>query len=408
MIELVPGGTARPRAASRSRSRPPAATSIDPGVLGHHACPGRRRRRRALGLQLRARSRSTCAASPRWTTTGRRSAAHYYAPEAVKAQAVAARTYAVAKNGATLSDNWADQCYRGYTLRGEVPGHRQGRRRDTAGLRSSPTRASPSRPTSPATPAATPPTRPGRARSRPTSWPSPIPGACKAPPSGIGRPGLGLDLHHLGRQPLRQGQRQSQGHLRRRRSNVGPISRRAKSSRATPPTRPATPQTLRLTGESGTATVSVSSFRSLIGSSNLPSTLILTINGDPGGTSGDPTTRRRYIGVHGVDGGPLDAGRVLRCRARPPLPRRDLAGGHRRAAWAATRTVSSSPRARSRRAQFAKIAVEPLQPHAPGRPDRGGQRHHEAVRRRRGRLQDRRATPPTGSPRPRKPAWSRE
>ena len=49
---------------------------------------------------------------------------------------------------------------------------------------------------------------------------------------------------------------------------------------------------LRLTGSNGSATVSVVSFRSLVGSGNLPSTLILTVNGDPGvgttpGDSGD-------------------------------------------------------------------------------------------------------------------------
>ena len=40
----------------------------------------------------------------------------------MKAQAVAARTYAVAKKGATLTDSWADQCYRGYSFEAKYPG----------------------------------------------------------------------------------------------------------------------------------------------------------------------------------------------------------------------------------------------------------------------------------------------
>ena len=44
-----------------------------------------------------------------------------YAPEAVKAQAVAARTYAVAKAG-VLEDNQSDQVYRGYSSKSSIPG----------------------------------------------------------------------------------------------------------------------------------------------------------------------------------------------------------------------------------------------------------------------------------------------
>jgi hypothetical protein len=55
---------------------------------------------------------------------------------------------------------------------------------------------------------------------------------------------------------------------------------------------------LRLTGSGGSATVSVLSFRSVVGTSNLPSTLILTINGDPG-TVGGATG----FGNDGSDGG---------------------------------------------------------------------------------------------------------
>jgi SpoIID/LytB domain protein len=44
------------------------------------------------------------------------------APEAVKAQAVAARTYAVANMSPYLEDNQRDQVYRGYTFEGQHPG----------------------------------------------------------------------------------------------------------------------------------------------------------------------------------------------------------------------------------------------------------------------------------------------
>ena len=55
-----------------------------------------------------------------------------YAPEAVKAQAVAARTYAMAKNG-TLTDGWQDQCYAGYRLEAKYPGLARAAE-ETAGL----------------------------------------------------------------------------------------------------------------------------------------------------------------------------------------------------------------------------------------------------------------------------------
>ena len=55
-----------------------------------------------------------------------------YAPEAVKAQAVAARSYAAAK-GFSVQDNQYDQCYRGYTFEAQYPGIAQAAD-DTAGL----------------------------------------------------------------------------------------------------------------------------------------------------------------------------------------------------------------------------------------------------------------------------------
>lgn len=56
-----------------------------------------------------------------------------YAPEAVKAQAVAARTYAVANMSPYLEDNQRDQVYRGYTFEAQRPGIAQAAA-DTAGL----------------------------------------------------------------------------------------------------------------------------------------------------------------------------------------------------------------------------------------------------------------------------------
>ena len=111
-----------------------------------------------------------------WATVG----GDYYAPEAVKAQAVAARTYAMAKKGATLSDNWADQCYRGYTFEAKYPGIAKAAT-DTAGeiltyggeaITAFFSGHSGGYTT----------IRPGRAPSRPTSWPRPTPGASRRPP----------------------------------------------------------------------------------------------------------------------------------------------------------------------------------------------------------------------------------
>ena len=56
-----------------------------------------------------------------------------YAPEAVKAQAVAARTYAIANMDPYLNDNQWDQVYRGYTFEQLYPGIGEAAE-DTAGL----------------------------------------------------------------------------------------------------------------------------------------------------------------------------------------------------------------------------------------------------------------------------------
>ncbi|HZK49018.1 MAG TPA: SpoIID/LytB domain-containing protein, partial [Thermoleophilia bacterium] len=62
--------------------------------------------------------RSIAEVIPNWA----QSTSSAYAPEAVKAQAVAARTYAVANKDPYLNDNQWDQVYRGYTYEALYPG----------------------------------------------------------------------------------------------------------------------------------------------------------------------------------------------------------------------------------------------------------------------------------------------
>ena len=116
---------------------------------------------------------------------------------------------------------------------------------------------------------------------------------------------------------------------------------------------------LRLTGSNGSATVSVVSFRSLIGSGNLPSTLILTVNGDPGvgttpGDSGDARRRQQDGGNGGA--GSLMPGEFYDVGAdhlyHDEISRvvtAELMGGYENGLFKPDGTVS--------RAQFAKIAV---------------------------------------------------
>jgi len=201
----------------------------------------------------------------------------YYAPEAVKAQAVAARTYALAKQG-TLSDSWADQCYRGYTLEAKYPGIAQAAQ-DTAGLiltyQGKPITAFFSGHSGGYTNAsAWGITYPPYIVAQPDPW------SLAAPPD---RPGLTW-TRTISAQDLSNKVNGKLKDVSGRVVNVGLISAVTVASRDTAD-QTSHARTLRLVGENGTAEVLASSFRSAVGTSNLPSTLILTINGEAGAGS---------------------------------------------------------------------------------------------------------------------------
>lgn len=218
-----------------------------------------------------------------WATPG----GAYYAPEAVKAQAVASRSYAVAKKGATLSDNWADQCYRGYSFEAKYPGVAQAAEA-TAGqiltwqgeaIVANFSAHSGGYTTNSAWSGSTPP----YLVCQPDPW------SLRAPPTGVGKgPGWAW-TYTISAEALSL---KVNGSLRDVNGNlvdVGMISAVEVAARDTGDAASHATR-LRLTGSGGTALVSVSSFRSLVGTSNLPSTLILTINGEPGvgQSGGDP------------------------------------------------------------------------------------------------------------------------
>ena len=222
-VELVPDGDqALPRDGRRGHAqRRPSGYRLHSGVLGHHARAGPGEEAGELWVYNWVPLEKYVRASPRssydWAN-GRRPG--YEAIEAVKAQAVAARTYAVAKGGATLSDSWADQCYRGYTFEAKYPGIAKAAT-DTAGLIL---------------------TYQGEAHHRlllrtlrrihqqlglvgqqslPTSWPGPIHGASRRRRDDRGPAGPGATPISADR-PLRQDQRQlkdtSSDYV-----NVGPV-----------------------------------------------------------------------------------------------------------------------------------------------------------------------------------------
>ncbi len=184
-----------------------------------------------------------------------------YAPEAVKAQAVAARTYAVAKNG-TLTDGWQDQCYRGYSFEVKYPGIAQAAE-DTGGL----VLTYQGLPASTyfsahsggyTTDSAWSGTKPPYIVSQPDPW------SLKAPPTSMNSAGPGYNWTYT----------TSRAELSAE-FDVGLISRVEIVERDT-----ADPdshaKTLRLTGDQGTTTVSATTMKSRLG---LRSTLILSVTG---------------------------------------------------------------------------------------------------------------------------------
>ncbi len=200
-----------------------------------------------------------------------------YAPEAVKAQAVAARTYAVAKNGATLSDGWQDQYYAGYRLEAKYPGLAEAAEQ-TAGLIL----------TYGGKPASTYFSAHSGGYTTDSAWggsgsglayivAQPDPWSLRAPPSSVNSAGPGYNWTYTISPASLSGK--VNGGLKDvstgKTFDVGLLGRVEVASRDTgDPGSHA--RTVRLTGSKGTATVAATSLKSLLG---LRSTLILSISG---------------------------------------------------------------------------------------------------------------------------------
>jgi SpoIID/LytB domain protein len=184
-----------------------------------------------------------------------------YAPEAVKAQAVAARSYAAAKDG-PLTDGWQDQYYRGYDFEKQYPGIAQAAD-DTTGL----ILTYQGQPASTyfsahsggyTTDSAWSGTKPPYIVSQPDPW------SLKAPPAGMSSAGPGYNwTYAISKADLSA------------EYDVGTISRVEIVERDTADSG-SHAKTLRLTGDKGTATVSAVSLKSRLG---LRSTLILSVTG---------------------------------------------------------------------------------------------------------------------------------
>ncbi|MBN1322258.1 MAG: SpoIID/LytB domain-containing protein [Thermoleophilia bacterium] len=266
-----------------------------------------------------------------WATVG----GSFYAPEAVKAQAVAARTYALAKGGATLNDNWADQCYRGYTFEAKYPGIAKAAD-GTAGLiltyDGEPITAYFSGHSGGyTTDSAWSGTKPPYIVAQSDPW------SLKAPPAGTGK-GPGWSWNYtISAASLSSKVNGSLKDITGAAVNVGLIDRVDIVARDTADSWSHARQ-LRITGSNGSATVSVQSFRSVIGTSNLPSTLILSVNGEGG--AGEPLAEGEF---HDVRANHLYHDQISR------VVTAGLMGGYEGGLFKPEGTVT--------RAQFAKIAV---------------------------------------------------
>ncbi len=216
-----------------------------------------------------------------WATPG----AAAYAPEAVKAQAVAARTYAVAKN-ATLADNQNDQCYRGYTFEVSNPGIAQAAE-DTAGQiltyqGKAITAYFSAHSGGYTTTTAWSGTVPAYIVSQPDPW------SLEAPPPSQNAAGPGYNWTYTV-SPADLSAKVN-GHLTdsvtKKTVNVGLIKRIDIIARDTADA-DSHVKTLGLIGDSGNATVTASSFRALFGYSTMRSTLFLSITGGQDLTPGE-------------------------------------------------------------------------------------------------------------------------
>lgn len=209
-----------------------------------------------------------------------------YAPEAVKAQAVAARTYALAKNG-TLTDGWQDQYYGGYRLEAKYPGLADAAEQ-TAGLIL----------TYNGKPASTYFSAHSGGYTTNSAWSGgappyivsqPDPWSLKAPPYSASTAGPGWNWTYTISPASLSAKvnNKLKDVVTGKTFDLGLVGRIEIVDRDTSdPTSHV--RTLRLTGEKGVATVSATSLKSCLG---LRSTLILTITG------GDPLEAGEFFDV---------------------------------------------------------------------------------------------------------------
>jgi len=199
-----------------------------------------------------------------------------YAPEAVKAQAVAARTYAVANRDPYLNDNQWDQVYRGYTFEQAYPGIGQAAEQTTvqgAGLVLRYNGTVISSFFSSSSGGYTSEWNQGEYAYLPAKA---DPYSLRAPADNPGYAWT-FTISATELSQVVDGMSDIDGHA----AHVGTVSRVEVLSRDT-----ADPEshaaTLRLTGDKGTAVVGASAFRRFFGYSQMRSTLILEIT-SPGG-----------------------------------------------------------------------------------------------------------------------------
>ena len=212
-----------------------------------------------------------------WATTG----GAYSAYEAVKAQAVAARTYAMAKDGNTLADNWADQCYRGYSFEAKYPGIARAAT-DTAGQILTYGGKAITAFFSGHSGGYTTASAWTGSNALPYIVAQPDPWSLRAPPD---RPGWEW-TYTISADSLSSKVNGKLKDTSGKTVSIGQISDAQISARETADVTSRV-KTLCLSGSNGSATVSVASLRSLLGSSNIVTTLIVSVNGDVG--VGSPT-----------------------------------------------------------------------------------------------------------------------
>jgi len=212
-----------------------------------------------------------------------------YAFEAVKAQAVAARTYAVAKTG-TLADNQNDQCYRGYSFEARYPGIARAAE-ETAGLvvtyQNQPIKAYFSAHSGGyITNSAWSGSVPAYIVSKPDPW------SLTAPPAGMNSAGPGFNWTYT----ISANELSAKVNGRLKDVSTGKTIDLGLLGRVEVATRDTSDpgshaKTLKLTGANGIANVSASSFRALFGYSSMRSTLILSVTG------GQPLTLGEFYDV---------------------------------------------------------------------------------------------------------------